>query len=183
MRHPARPFLFIGPLLVCGAVSALLAQSPGQQAKTAPTPACALLSAAEIRKITGNQNYPNHVDGDPLGEGAGGGSSCQYGGQTMMPGDYPPMLSFVLIPGKGYTERRRTFKLSEGCTREPVVGVGDNAFFESCPNSKLKRSAPLYVKAGTNDIIVQLDIKPPATEASARSTVIAVAKAAVAKLR
>ena len=29
-----------------------------------------------------------------------------------------------------------------------MVGVGDNAFFESCPNSKLKRSAPLYVKAG-----------------------------------
>ena len=94
-------FLFIGSVLVCGAVSALLAQSPGQQAKTAPTPACALLSVAEIRKITGRANYPDHVDGDPLGEGAGGGSSCQYGGQTMVPGDYPPMLSFVLIPGKG----------------------------------------------------------------------------------
>ena len=183
MRHLARPFLFIGPILVCGAVSALSAQSLGQQAKTAPTPACALLSAAEIRKITGRTNYPDHVDGDPLGEGAGGGSSCQYGGQTMMPGDYPPMLSFVLIPGKGWTERRPQLQAPEGCTREPVAGVGDNAFFESCPTPKLKRSAPLYVKAGTNDLIVQLDIKEPATEASARSTVIAVAKAAVAKLR
>jgi len=64
-----------------------------------------------------------------------------------------------------------------------VAGVGDDAFFESCPNPKLTRSAPLYVKVGTNDLIVQLDIKTPATEASARTTVIAVAKAAVAKLR
>ena len=70
----------------------------------------------------------------------------------------------------------------EGCRRQSVAGVGNDAFFESCPNPKLKRSAPLYVKVGTNDLIVQLDIKAPATEASARTTVIAVAKAAVAKL-
>ena len=93
------------------------------------------------------------------------------------------MLSFVLIPGKNWTERRSSFKLQEGCKRKPVAGVGDNAFFESCPTPKLKRSAPLYVKVGANDLIVQLDIKEPATEASARSTVIAVAKAAAARLR
>jgi hypothetical protein len=176
----ARTLLFLAPVLVCGAFSEL---SVGEQAKNAPTPACALLSVAEIRKITGRDNYPDFVDGDPLGEGAGGGSSCQYGGESFMPGDHPPMLSLVLIPGKGWTERSRSFKLREGCKRESVAGVGDDAFFESCPNPKLKRSAPLYVKVGTSDLIVQLDIKAPATEASARTTVIAVAKAAVAKLR
>jgi hypothetical protein len=180
MRTLARTLLLIAPVLVCGAFSEL---SVGEQAKKAPTPACALLSVAEIRKITGRDNYPDFVDGDPLGEGAGGGSSCQYGGESFMPGDHPPMLSFVLIPGKSWTEKARTFKLREGCKRENVAGVGDDAFFESCPNPKLKRSAPLYVKVGTNDLIVQLDIKAPATEASARTTVIAVAKAAVAKLR
>ncbi|MBM3802527.1 MAG: hypothetical protein FJW26_09505 [Acidimicrobiia bacterium] len=180
MSTLARTLLFIIPVLICGAFSEL---SVGEQATKAPTQACALLSVAEIRKITGRDNYPEHVDGDPLGEGAGDGSSCQYGGESFMPGDHPPMLSLVLISGKGWTEKSRSFKLREGCKRDSVAGVGDDAFFESYPNPKLKRSAPLYVKVGTNDLIVQLDIKPPATEASARTTVIAVAKAAVAKLR
>jgi len=93
----ARPLLFIAPVLLCGAFSEL---SVSEQAKKAPTPACALMSVTEIRKITGRDNYPDHVDGDPHGDGAGGGSSCQYGGESFMPGDHTPMLSFVIIPGK-----------------------------------------------------------------------------------
>jgi hypothetical protein len=100
-----------------------------------------------------------------------------------MPGEHPPMVSFVLIPRKRYTESRRAGKLPAGCKIEPVKGVGDAAFFESCPSSRSTRSAPLFVKAGENDLIVQIDMKPPATEASVRPMVIAVAKAAVAKLR
>jgi hypothetical protein len=91
----ARTLVFIAPVLVCGAFSEL---SVGEQARKAPTPACALLSAAEIRNITGRDNYPDFVDGDPLGEGAGGGSSCQYGGESFMTVNSPPMLSLVLIP-------------------------------------------------------------------------------------
>lgn len=156
---------------------------PVLAAQDAPTPACALLSVAEVRTITGRPNYPDHVDGDPDGEGAGGGSSCQYGGLSMFPGGSTPMLSVVLIKGKNWTERSRSFTLPEGCRREPVTGVGEDAFFESCPASRVKRSPPLYVKAGTNDLIVQMDVEPPATQESVRPIVIAIAQAAVLKLR
>lgn len=171
MSHLARALL----VMALGAVPVLAAQD-------APTPACALLSVAEVRTITGRQNYPDHVDGDPDGEGFGGGSSCQYGGLSMLPGG-APMLSVVLIKGQNWIEPGRRSTLPEGCRREPVAGVGEAAFFESCTASRLRRSAPLYVKAGTNELIVQMDLEPPATEASVRPIVIAIAQAAVLKLR
>jgi hypothetical protein len=61
--------------------------------------------------------------------------------------------------------------------------VGDDAFFEVCPIPRPTRSAPLYVKIGTNDFIIQMDIEAPATATSVKDTVIAIAKAAVAKVR
>jgi len=179
MCHRVRAFFIMASAV---AVPALSVQPAAGQTTTAPTPACALLSAAEIRTITGRANYPDYVDGDAEGEGAGGGSSCQYGGASMVPG-YPPLLSVVLIKGKNWTARSRSFTLREGCERESVAGVGDDAFFESCPAPSVKRSPPLYVKAGTNDLIVQMDIEPPATPASVRAMVIAVARAAVLKLQ
>ena len=179
MRHLARALLVVA----LGAIPGLAAQSGGGQAAGEPTPACALLSVAEVRTITGRQNYPDYVDGDAEGEGAGGGSSCQYGGPSMMPGGSTPMLSVVLIKGKNWTARSRSFKLPAGCQREPVAGVGEDAFFESCPDSRSRRSPPLYVKAGTNDLIVQLDVEPPDTPESVRAMVLAVARAAVLKLR
>jgi hypothetical protein len=145
------------------------------------TPACALLSGAEITKATG-RDYPEESNGDSDGEGAGGGSSCQYGGMSFGPGEEPPMVSLVLIKGKGYTTQRRSGKLPPGCKIVPQK-VGDEAYFESCPKGRSTRSDPLFVKAGTNDLIVQMDIEAPATEASVRALVIKVAEAAVEKLR
>ena len=148
-----------------------------------PTPACALLTVDDVRKATGRTEYPRASDGDQLGEGAGGGSSCQYGGSSFAPGPHAPMVSFVLIPGKNWTKTSRGFKLAQGCTREDVKGIGDDAFFEVCPAPRSKRSPPLYAKVGTNDIIVQIDVEPPSTVESAKQQVIALAKAAAAKLR
>ena len=159
-----------------GTASELRAQSAGQ------TPACALLTVDDVRKATGRSEYPRSSDGDQLGEGAGGDSSCQYGGSSFAPGPHAPMVSFVLIPGKNWTKTSRGFRLAQGCTREDVKGVGEDAFFESCP-TRSKRGPPLYAKVGTNDIIVQMDIEPPATAESTTQLVIAVAKAAAAKLR
>jgi hypothetical protein len=148
-----------------------------------PTPACALLSTAEISKAAGLA-YPEGGNGDEEGEGIAGGSGCIWGGASFRPGDHPPMIGFALIRGgKHYTENRRTIKLLPGCKRASVAGVGDAAFFEACPKGKSKRTDPLYVKVGANDFLIEMDIEPPATEASARQTVIAVAKAAAAKLR
>jgi hypothetical protein len=45
------------------------------------------------------------------------------------------------------------------------------------------RTAPLYVKAGNKDLILQMDVDSPDTEASLKPKLIALAKAAAAKLR
>jgi len=87
----------------------------------------------------------------------------------------------VLIDGKNYT---KTMPMARGCKKEAVPGVGDEAFFEVCPSTgRLSRTPPLYVKAGTRDLIVQMDIDAPDTDATIRPKVIAVAKAAAAKVR
>jgi hypothetical protein len=150
-------------------------------AQGAPTPACAALSVAEVRRITGQANYPDFADGDPPGQGAGGGSSCQYGGPSMV-GKSTPMLSFVLIPGKNWTQVLLKSPPRPGCKRESLTGVGDVAFFEVCADPGIRRSSPLYVKVGTQDIILQLDLQAAATDASVRPTLIALAKAVASKL-
>jgi hypothetical protein len=90
---------------------------------------------------------------------------------------------WFLIPatgGESWTRRRRGVKLYQGCKREELSGVGDDAFAELCP----KDSGPtVYAKAGAYDVVVQLKVVAPATAASVKPTAVAVAKAAVAKLQ
>jgi len=176
-------FAVVAGFLTSEGVPTLSAQASKAGWVEKPTPACALLSAAEIGRATG-LTYPEGDNGDEEGEGIDGGSGCIWGGASFGPGDQPPMIGFALIRGgKHYTENRRTIKLLPGCKRESVAGVGDDAFFEACPKGKSKRTDPLYVKVGANDLLIEMDIEPPATAASARQAVIAVAKAAAAKLR
>ncbi len=171
-------------LLGAPAGGELAAQSskPANQTTTgALTPVCPLLSVAEVRKITGRQDYGEPWEVGP-GEGIGGGSACVYQGAASSL-DEPPPIGFVLITGKNWTQTRKV-KLLPGCKQEAVKAVGDEAFFESCPSkSAKKRVDPLYVKVGSNDLIIQMDLKPPATEASSRPTVIAFANAVAAKVR
>ena len=173
----------LGVMLITLALATASATGLSAQIEIKPTPACALLSVAEVKQITGF-NYDRSSNGDEPGEGVGGGSSCQWGGSSFMPGPELPLLSLVLIPGKDWTAQARKSQLREGCKRETVTGVGDDAFFQTCPpNPRVLRSPPLYVKAGGNDLLLQIDTKPPVTDASAKTTLVALAKAAVAKLR
>jgi hypothetical protein len=148
-------------------------------AQSAPNPACGLLTAADLQKITG-KSYGEGDEGDAMGEGAGGGASCQWG----EPGSRgPAMISVVYIPakgGKGYTEINRGRNLRPGCQRDPVSALGDAAYIESCPKD---RGPAVYIKVGANDLIVQMDANPPGSSASIKPTLIAVAKAAVANAR
>jgi hypothetical protein len=89
-------------------------------------------------------------------------------------------LSIVLIDGKNYT---KTVPIGRGCRKEAAPDVGDEAFFEICPNSRLERTPPLYVKAGNKDLILQMDVEKSDTEASLRPKVIGLAKAAAARVR
>jgi hypothetical protein len=149
------------------------------QAQSASNPACGLLTGAELQKITGKA-YDEGDEGDAMGEGAGGGASCQWGDPV---GRGAPMVSVVYIPskgGKGYTEINRASKMLPGCKREPVSGLGDEAHIETCSKG---RGPVAYIKAGANDLIVQMDAIAPATALSVKPTLIAVAKAVVARAR
>ena len=164
-----------------GELSAQSSKPAKQSAAGTPAPVCPLLSVADVRKITGNDDYAKPWEVGP-GEGVGGGSACVYeGAPTAM--KEPPMLGFTLISGRNWTQARRKVKLLPGCKQEPIKAVGDDAFFESCPNNSRRRSDPLYVKVGSNDLIVEMGVEPPATKASVRPTVIAFAKAVAAKVR
>src|SRR6476661_1600536 len=73
------------------------------QAQGAGNPACGLLTAADFEQATG-QAYDDASPGDEMGEGAGGGASCQWGDPA---GQGLPMISVVFIPSNGrksYTE-------------------------------------------------------------------------------
>jgi hypothetical protein len=59
------------PLIATAAGSDLRAQGAGN-------PACGLLTAADLAQATG-KSYDAPSPGDGMGEGAGGGASCQWG--------------------------------------------------------------------------------------------------------
>jgi hypothetical protein len=177
--------------LVLTASQLLVARADSFQARqtTSRNPACAVLTIAEVQAATGFPGYKDASPGDPPGEGAGGGASCQFSAPAFamdargnpMKAPKGPLLSLVLIDGKNYT---RTRAIGRGCRKEAVAGVGDEAYFEVCPgDGRLKRTPPLYVKAGVKDLIVQMDIEAPDTDAAIRPKVTAVAKAAAAKIR
>ena len=179
-----------GSLFGLGSLDAAAAnRAPSLQGASAQqNPACALLTVEELRKLTGFQGYNRPSPAGGVGQGVGGGASCQYQAPAFATDDRGnpitpakgPLLSIVLIEGKNYTQSVPT---RQGCTKEAVAGLGDAAFFEVCPASRLARTAPLYVKAGSKDFLFQMDIQPPDTEATLRPKVIAVARAAVAKAK
>ncbi len=158
------------------ALPALLAGAHAQD-----NPACSLLTLDEIRSASG-QNYDDASPGDELGQGIGGGASCQWGGPSFVPGKATPMLGLVVIPNTNgsYTANALKRTPQKGCTREKLSGVGDVAFLETCEKS---RGPVAYASAGKWDLVVQIDAEPPATAASVKAPIIAVAKAAAAKLR
>ena len=175
---------FAAPLLTACALAALpstgAAQAPGP-GRSSANPACTLLTLAEMRSASGQQ-YDHESEGDAMGEGLGGGASCQWGGPSFGPGEERPLLSLILVPIKGRSLTEGGLKAAprKGCTREKLSGIGEVAFLETCESS---RGPVAYAKAGTWDVVVQMDAKPPATAASVKPAILAVAKAAAARLK
>ncbi len=160
----------------------LAAQGGAPSSPSSSNPACALLTAEEIRAATG-RDYDRPTPGDDMGEGIGGGASCQWGGPSFMPGEARPLLSVVFIPpgSRGsYTESSLQRPPMKGCTRETLRGVGDLGYLEICERD---RGAVAYIKAGRNDVMVQADPEEGKPPASSRPVVLALAKTVVAKAR
>lgn len=142
---------------------------------------CSLLSVEEIRQITGRDDYIDRASGDELGEGIGGGASCQWWAGPGSP-EESPSIGVVVIPpreGERWTTRVRATPKKD-CTYEVAPAAGEGAFFEECPNA---RSLPLYVPARAVDILVLSEVRPPATSDSVRPILVEVAKGVAAKLR
>jgi hypothetical protein len=182
----AMPAALLAAVISATALRTHAAQPRADGARSG-NPACNILSPEELRTITGYPGYRQPSPGDDAGQGAGGGASCQYmGGLAVDAKGKPvnekgPLLSLVVIDGKNYT---KTKPMARGCKNEAVSGVGDAAFFELCPSSgRVRQTPPLYLKSGNKDLILQLDIEESETLATAQSKLIAVAKAAAAKVR
>ncbi len=175
----------LASLLLAAYVSPALtdacAQTSQRASREASNPACTLLTLDEIRSASG-QAYHDASAGDDLGEGLGAGASCQWGGASFLPGQDSPLLSLVVTPNKkqSWTEVASKSPPRRGCTREKLSSVGEVAFIETCEGA---RGPVAYAKAGTWDLVVQMDARPPVTAASIKPRIAAVAKAAAAKLR
>ena len=164
-------------LLALGLGSALGADAAAQS-----NPACTLLTDEELSAAAGRP-YGKGTPGDNLGEGIGGGASCQWGGADFMPGEDPPMVAIVFIPASArgsYTETQLSRKPARPCTRETLRGIGDAAFLELCERD---RGPAIYARTGRNDIVVVVDPEEGKPLASARPRAIAIAKAVAPKAR
>jgi hypothetical protein len=169
-------------------------EAPAVEAPAAPGPLtaadqealqdpCSLLEDAELQRITGRQDYGEGTKGDELGEGAGGGTSCQwstpaFGGA----GESAPMISLIVVPprdGRRWTEGVRNMPRSD-CTYAAATAAGPGAFFENCPRAA---TLPLYIPARALDVIVGIDLAAPTTAETARPLAEQVGSVVVAKLK
>lgn len=143
-------------------------------------PACALLSVDEVRQITAEPAYTGPSPGENDTGQAGGTASCQYGGRSATGGKSTARISVTLIPkGIKAAEAQRKQPLRAGCTREDVKDLGDDGLYEACEAGP---GAVVVTRKGASDVLVQIQVKP-GTDPAAKATVIALARAALAKVR
>jgi hypothetical protein len=163
------------------AFAELAAQGAGGAAKP-PNPACPLVAEKEVEAATGLDYGPGE-DLVELYEGVGGKATCVWGGPGMVK-DLPEIgVFFFPASGRGsHTESRAKWTLLAKCTREPVSGVGDRAFVETCEGSI--SSAGVFAKTGSSDVAVQVYLKRGESMASpVKSVAIALARAAAARAK
>jgi hypothetical protein len=161
----------------------LAAQGVGGAARP-PNPACALVTEKEVEAATGLDYGPGE-DFDELYEGVGGKATCVWGGPGGVKDLDRPEIGVLFFPASARgsnTEARAKVKLRAECTREPVRGVGDRAFVETCGGSI--SSASVYARTGSSDVAVQVYLKRGESMASpVKSVAIALAKAAAARAK
>jgi hypothetical protein len=159
----------------------LAAQGAGGAARP-PNPACPLVVEKEVEAATGLDYGPGE-DFVELYEGVGGKATCVWGGPGMVK-DLPEIGVLFFPPSArgSHTEARAKWTLLAKCTREPVRGVGDGAFVETCEGSI--SSASVFARTGSSDVAVQVYLKRGESMASpVKSVAIALAKAAAARAK
>ena len=170
-------------VVVAAAACALSTHAPRAGAQGKKVDPCSLLSAADVKRITGRTNYDPADRGDP-GDGVGGGDPCTWSHLSRGAADpAPPTVSVVAItPNQRgrYFDFKKTYKLAPGCAREAVPGLGVDAFVETCPRDP---ELPVYLRGSKQDVVVGVEVKPIGTPAQAKAVAIALAKAVAPKIK
>jgi hypothetical protein len=147
-------------------------------------PACPLLTDKEVDAATGLDYGPGEAF-DRLGQGIFGGATCLWGGVWNADTTKSlPMIGVVFIPpgSRGsHTDYYRGRKPQVGCTRETLSGIGDFAFADSCQSSQ--PAMRVYVKAGRNDVFLEVSALFERPLSWARPVAVALAKAAAPRAR
>ena len=161
--------------------ASLTAELAAQGAKGAArpsNPACALVTEKDVEAATGLDYGPGeHYD--ELNVRVGEKAICVWTVHEL------PEIGVEFFParaGSGHTETLAKVKPRAECTREPVRGVGDRAFAETCrgPISK----ASVYARTGRSDVAVTVYLKPGQTLATPiKAVAIALARAAAARAK
>ena len=167
----------------------LAAQSSGGSAQPANF-ACPLVTEKEVEAATGLDYDP----GSPIEaqyESIPGAATCHWGGPSgglsatgVMVRDDKPEIGITLIgdsPRGSYTEAQRKQRPLRGCTREPVRGIGNDAFAEICEQPLYGVS--VYARTGKRDVLVRVYHveRKGWSKASVKPTAIALARAAAGR--
>lgn len=167
MPRCARAVLALALTLTGIGAGAALAQMPAkpQPADASAAGACSLLTREEVKKLSGGDQLFNMVpeEEQPL---IGGGSSCTYAGVVIQLDPFSPAM----------LDAQRA---KDAAAFEPVAEIGSSAYFR---HNKTADQAELFATVGGRVLLVQVSIVAPATLDEVRPRVLALAKAAAARV-
>jgi hypothetical protein len=137
--------------------------------------ACSLLSNDEIKKELGARTSP-FLDQLPPNEEKlkNGGSECFRANIT---------IQLDAHPVSGFEETRKRYAESGRTTFQSVSGLGDAAYAYDQDPGKSSHVVGVFVKAGQHVLTISMDVNENDSVDALRADVLALAKAAVAKLR
>jgi hypothetical protein len=154
------------------AVAFLVVASPAGLAGQA-SGACSLLSQEEIRGLLGART-PRFFDMVPANQEnlPAGGSECFYAGIN---------TQLDAIPVARFQSTMEVF--ASRTTYERVGEVGDEAYFYEQDAGRSTHVVGVYARVGQRVLVVSMDVTEGVDRATLRPDVLALARAAAAKLR
>lgn len=177
MSRCARIIIVLAALPAAAAGSVATAQATGRAASERPVSACALLTAADIRRITARSDL---ATAPPHPEESSGHSNCIYSGAVDVGVTVNSTTKTMFLRMRD-TYGKAPSRL--GYRVEPIAGLGDDAYY-LLDKSRVKVTALV----GQNELTIALTKismlpgeMPP--EPAAKAMALTLAKAAVARLR
>ena len=166
--------LFLGTAVTLQLSTALLAfaQGPPSAPKgQAAIHACALVSEAEIQRVTGATNRMNTPPS--RSDAPNGGTQCNYIG-----------LDIALTPGvnaQNFETNRKSAAQQRNTTTEPLSGVGDEAYYYVRARTSSSNVGVVF-RVGTHQVALG-DTVPSGSIETFKPKLVELAKIAAAKLR